>query len=214
MQLRNLNRKGSSGHHSDTIHLVNFTLMFIATIFGVSCRQASTDRATEETSVPFYEELAIPDFTIATIQDSIGFSISSAAQNELILIKYFSPDCDHCQQEAQAIVSKKDSLRNIKMIWVAGEWASLTAVEEFADTYQLRQFNPLVIGKDAFHDLGPFYEITGVPYTAVYKDNQLIKEYRGSIEMDELIGINYGTYNPEPMVPESEKEEMPEEEAN
>ncbi|MDW3192923.1 MAG: protein disulfide isomerase family protein [Cytophagales bacterium] len=203
MQLIDSNQNRFIRNRSETMPLKSLTMMLlIVTILGVSCRKASTDSATEETSVTFYEELAIPDFTIATIQDSTGFSFSSVAQNELVLIKYFSPDCDHCQQEAQAIVSKKDSLRNIKMIWVAGEWASLTAVEEFAETYQLEQLNPLVIGKDAFHDLGPFYEITGVPFTAVYRDNQLIKEYRGSIDFDELIGINDGTYTPEPMVPE------------
>lgn len=162
-----------------------------------------TKEMPESTETDFKEALAIPNFSISTINDSTDFHSESVPKNGLLMIKYFSPDCDHCQEEAQTYVSKKDSLANIRTIWISGDWASLQAIREFAEKYQVAQLNPVAIGKETTNDLLAFYGLSGIPFAAVYKDNQLIKAYRGSVDFPELIAINDGTFVPEPMAADS-----------
>ena len=172
---------------------MNCLAVIIVTIVAISgCQPAKEKEETKEEApvVIFVDSLAIPDFTMATIADSTVFSSSSIPKKGLVLIKYFSPDCDHCQAEAELYFSKKDSLQNIKTIWLSGAWAELDMIKEFSEKYQLDQLNPIAIGKEPENQLLVHYEITGTPYSLIYEDNQLITKYDGDVNFDELIYIN------------------------
>jgi len=173
-----------------TINLMFSVLLAVAIL--VSCGGSSN---TEEAD--FNPALAIPTFNISTIDGTV-YNNESLATEGIVLIKYFSPDCEHCQQEAQAFVAKKDSLQNIKTIWTSGDWAQMYHVKDFARKYELAQLKPLVIGKEMNNEFLVHFGFSGVPFTAVYKDNQLIKEYRGDVDFKELIAMNNGTFVPEP----------------
>ncbi len=173
-----------------------FIIAFLFTV-GLCSAQSSIDSTKNTDAAAVNEDSAIPDFILSTIKDSTDFRSTSLSKNGIVLIKYFSPDCDHCQEEAEMFVSKKDSLQNVETIWVSGSWASLKMITEFAEEYQLEKLSPIAIGKETEGDrLLTFYKLTGVPFAAVYKDNQLIKEYRGSLDFSELIAINNGTFKP------------------
>lgn len=182
-----------------------FIALLITAVFGCS-QKPSDSTTTKEAVADFNEALAIPFFNISTIDDSTGFNRQDLDTNGIILIKYFSPDCEHCQEEAHAFFSKKDSLQNIRTIWTSGDWAQLKMVREFAEKYQLEQLDPIAIGKETANDLVVHYGFSGVPFTAVYKDNQLIKEYRGDVDFRELIAINNGTYKPKQDIPDLQNE--------
>ncbi|MEM8566122.1 MAG: hypothetical protein AAGF85_06645 [Bacteroidota bacterium] len=181
-------------------------IALFTTLILFSCSQPSSETSEAENKVDFNEDLAIPNFTMATIKDSTAVSSQSMPKEGILLVKYFSPDCDHCQAEAETYFSKKDSLQNIRTIWITGDWANLKMIEEFVEKYQLEQLNPIAIGKETTNFLVSYYQLQGIPYAAVYQDNQLIKEYQGSLDFNELITINDGTFNPEPIVPSWLKE--------
>jgi len=165
-------------------------LLFIS-IFIVSCTQKKKEE-------PFVAELALPQFQLATVIDSTMVLSQDIPTEGLVIIKYFTPDCNHCQEEVTTYFSKKDSLSNIKTLWMSGDWATLEDIQLFAEVYKLKQLNPIYIGKDVGSNLVLYYDLKTVPFAVVYKDNQLIKEYRGDLDFDELIDINYGKYVPEP----------------
>lgn len=189
---------------------IKTTYLFIAlcgAIF-VSCNQPSSDESSKtEPLTVFNQELAIPNFNIATINDSSIYKRASLDTTGIVLIKYFNPDCDHCQEEAQAFMAKKDSLTNIKTLWACGDWTPLNKVRAFAEDYKLNDLRPIVIGKELNNELLVHYGFSGVPFTAVYKDNQLIKEYVGDVDFSELIAINNGTYVAETNEVDLEQEE-------
>ncbi|MEM1406386.1 MAG: hypothetical protein AAGG59_06400 [Bacteroidota bacterium] len=193
--------KGIKMHRATKdMSIVLIALFAIIILFG--CNKPSTETSdAEDQAADFNEDLAIPNFTISTIKDSTNYSSQSLPKDGILLIKYFSPDCDHCQQEAETYFSKKDSLQNIKTIWISGDWAELKMINEFTEKYQLEQLDPIAIGKETTNYLVSYYQLQGIPYAAVYKDNQLIREYQGSLDFSELIAINDGTFTPEPLVP-------------
>ena len=181
-------------------------VLALTTFIVLSCGQSSGDTGSTKgvladtvATSDFDEAMAIPDFTLSTIADSADFNSRDIPREGIVLLKYFSPDCDHCQEEADTYVSKKDSLQNIKTIWVSGDWAPLSMIKGFAETYGLEALGPIVIGKETTNDLLAFYKLSGIPFAAVYKDDQLIREYRGPLDFKELIEINDGTFVPEPI---------------
>ncbi|MEM1002099.1 MAG: hypothetical protein AAGH46_05580 [Bacteroidota bacterium] len=137
-------------------------------------------------------DIAIPDFKIATINDSTLFSRKDLPKEGLLLIKYFSPDCGHCQEEAKLFLSKKKKIKNIHTLWISGSWASLEEVKVFAKTYKLHKINPIAIGKEPGSTLLDYYKITGIPFAALFKDSKLIKTWRGEVDFEELIALNNG----------------------
>lgn len=172
--------------------LICFILLaFIIT----SCAKENKKNEVKE---KFEQELAMPEFTLITLPDSTIVKTADIDKSGIVMIKYFSPDCDHCQKDATSFVSRKEDFKNIKTIWMSCDWASLEMLKTFADTYGLDQVNPMAIGKNDRCTLIPYYDIKGVPYSVVYKDNQFIREYRGNMNYSELKSINDGTFVPVP----------------
>ena len=166
-----------------------FLVLFTTTFFSSYSQQSIANTEKKANS-------AIPDFTSFTIKDSTEFSSKSLPKKGILLIKYFSEDCSHCQDEAKLFLSKKENIKNIKTIWISGSWAELKRIEAFAEKYKLAALNPIAIGKETGSFLLSYYKITGLPYAAVYKDNKLIKEYTGEVDFEELIAISNGKYKP------------------
>jgi hypothetical protein len=54
--------------------------------------------------------------------------------------------------------------------------------------------NSIAIGKEIDRFLISYYKLSGMPFAAVYKDNQLIKTYTGGLDFSELIAINDGKF--------------------
>lgn len=180
-------------------------MKFVSSVLILLITSSSFAQQSTDPKPPYFKNLSIPDFKISTIKDSSDFSSQNLPKDGLLFIKYFSPDCEHCQEEAEMYVSKKDSLQNIKTLWISGNWADLKMIIEFTKKYKLEKLDPLAIGKENNNYLVSFYELQGMPYGAVYQNNKLIKEYRGSIDFSELISINNGDFKPKPIVPNLKK---------
>lgn len=175
-----------------------FTLFTLAVFtISFSCESFETKSETTE-NIPLDSTLMIPNFNITLMGDSTSFKQDDFSKEGLVLIKYFSPDCNHCQDEATLYVSKKDSLINIKTIWIAGNWNTMAMIEEFYKTYELEQLDPIAIGIETENQLLVHYGFEGIPYSAIFKDNQFVKDYVGDIDFEELIAMNNGTFVPEP----------------
>lgn len=170
--------------------------VFIGLVLGNCSQRKEEEKQTKpEVKREFKTDLAMPDFNIASVDDSTVLASKNINKKGLLLLKYFSPDCDHCQEEAKIYFSKKDSLKNIKTVWISGDWANLKMVSEFAEKYKIEELNPIAVGKENGNALLSHFDITGVPFAAVYHRNQLIKEYRGEIDFEELIKINNGEFD-------------------
>ncbi|WP_431158083.1 hypothetical protein [Winogradskyella poriferorum] len=174
------------------VFLLTFPFLFIC------CESKNNSLKKDKVVINFNDDLTIPNFIISTIKDSADFNSKTIEKEGLILLKYFSPDCDNCQEEAEIYHSKKDSLKNIRTIWISGEWAQMNSIEEFAKKYRLKELNTIIIGKETSRFLINYYDFSGIPFAALYENNQLIKQYTGSINFEELIDINYGNSKGKP----------------
>jgi thiol-disulfide isomerase/thioredoxin len=185
---------------------VSFAMVLFLAI-SISFAQPSKD-----SSAPYFKNVSIPNFTISLVADSSNFSSSQLPQNETVLIIYFNPECDHCQKEAEIYLSKMDSLRNVKTVWIAAKYVQLKLIKEFAEKYQLQKLNAIAVGKETAYNLPLFYRMESTPYAAVYTNNKMIVEYRGHFNFEELIAINNGNFVAKPItsvISETEKAVAP-----
>lgn len=98
----------------------------------------------------------------------------------------FSPDCEHCQHEAEQMVLMKDSLKNLYIIMATT--LPIYKMNAFTEKYGLNEMPNVVVARDASYFLPSFYEIRNLPYMALYdKKGKLIKTFEGTVGWDKVL---------------------------
>lgn len=176
-------------------------MKFSFTIVLLGLGLVSFAQASKDTSAPYFKDQSLPNFTLSLAADSSDFNSNSLPKNEILFIIYFNPECEHCQKEAVTYLSKMDSLKNIKTIWIAAKYVELKMIREFAEKYQLQKLNAIAVGKEIAYNLPLFYRLESTPYGVVYSNDKMKVEYRGDFNYNDLIAINYGNYTAKPIAP-------------
>lgn len=102
---------------------------------------------------------------------------SAVSNDKASVILFFSPDCEHCQYEAQAIVAKKNEFANINLWWVSV--ADSTAMMKFSKTYGLNNLNNNYLAHLSAEKVYQTFGSVSVPHIFIYnKHNVLQKEFK------------------------------------
>jgi len=101
-----------------------------------------------------------------------------------ILLIFFNPDCDHCQEEAREIAANKSMFEKWQVYFITSMEAKLA--EDFAVNYRLNESN-YRFGHagvpEVFNSVGALKE---VPTILVYKRSRFIRKFEGPTTMDQL----------------------------
>lgn len=117
--------------------------------------------------------------------DSSLFNNRQIPANKPVVFIYFSPDCGHCQIEAEAISKNADSLRNAFFVWVS--YHEPDAIDAFAMKYHLKQQPNMVFGRDVQYRLPVLFKVKSTPYTVIYdKNKKFIKDFRMGVQVEKL----------------------------
>ena len=131
--------------------------------------------------------------TLPPIQLLLGDSITKYTKENIpdkkpVLVMLFSPDCNHCQHTAEEMYKNKEALKNIHIVMATV--LSLTEMNAFMMKYKLTEMINVVVGKDIYFLLPPFFAIKNFPYMAMYnKKGNLITGFEGSMSIDKLINV-------------------------
>jgi hypothetical protein len=92
---------------------------------------------------------------------------------------FFSPDCEHCKHQTEAILDSLDQLGNIQIIMAT--YQPLSELKAFNTHYRLFEHPNIQVGRDEKFFLAPFYRIHNFPYMALYdKKGNLITTFEGT----------------------------------
>lgn len=108
----------------------------------------------------------------------------SEAMGKVVLI-FFSPDCDHCQNEAKQIQARKQVFKDYNVYFVAAD--SMKNIVQFAGEYDLVQSNfhfAQAEAYDVYKSVGP---MPSIPAIFIYNNKRLIKKFEGEIGLDEVM---------------------------
>ncbi|HET7896711.1 MAG TPA: redoxin domain-containing protein [Flavisolibacter sp.] len=154
------------------------TLLLCITI-SVTAQQSPTE--------PAYKRYP----TVPALQLLLGDSTTKYTKDDLpkktpVLLMIFSPECDHCQHEAEQIVANKEALQNIHIVMATTY--PIYQMKAFAETYGLASMKNVVMGRDPYYLLPSFYEMHNFPYLALYdKKGNLIRTFEGSVGIDKVL---------------------------
>lgn len=154
-------------------------LLFTCIGTAVSAQSKATAPKKAETPVvdqPAYKsDPKMPNFNIM-LPDSTWFTKDQVpfSKYDYTFIIYFSPDCGHCQHEAQEIVKHMDSLKNAFFVFVA--YKPLEDIKGFASYYKLDQFPNVRLGRDPQYFVPSFFRVTRTPFVVLYNKKGLLEK--------------------------------------
>lgn len=145
----------------------------------------------DDNTPPYKKNPAIPVFKILQ-PDSTWFTEMHLPKDRPVVIMYFSPECGHCQVEAEDLVKHVDDLKEAFLLLVS--YHTPKEIADFAKKYKLHKFPHMAMGRDTEYNLPSFFRVQQTPFVAVYsRAGKLVKTFEagaGSAELAKLIQEN------------------------
>lgn len=144
---------------------------------------AQTEPATE---APYKRFPTPPPFKLLLPDSTTHFTKDDLAKKKAVLMMVFSPDCDHCQHETEAIIKHIDELKKVQIVMAT--LLPFQKMKEFYVKYDLQRFANIKVGKDMNYMLSSFYDMHNLPFLAFYdKKGNLIEGIEGALPIEKVI---------------------------
>lgn len=131
------------------------------------------------------EGAALPAFNILLTDSITVLNTSNISAGKPVALFYFSPYCPYCRAQTQEIVEEMDDLKDIQFYFVTSY--PLSTLRGFKEQYKLGKFPNITIGVDKDRFIGKYFELTGIPYVAIYsKNKKLNNAFQGKITAAQL----------------------------
>jgi hypothetical protein len=129
---------------------------------------------------------AIPAFDLLLADSVTVFSTSRIPAGSPVILMYFSPDCEHCQRQTDALVKHIESLRDVRIYLITP--LPFGEMKTFTLDYHLSRYTNITVGQDYRYAFYKYYKAEAFPCTAIYDDRkQLIKLYRQELGIDRIL---------------------------
>lgn len=151
--------------------------------------QPATDPANAQ--APFMKYPTIPPFHLLGLDSTSYVTPSDLKKNHKTIIMFFSPDCEHCKHQTEAILEDFNAFKDINIIMAT--YQPFEEMKEFNTHYKMSEHKNVKIGRDEKFVLPPFYKIRNLPYLALYdKKGNLITTFEGTQKPDIILNAFNG----------------------
>ena len=128
---------------------------------------------------------SIPSFELQ-LTDNAVFTKVSLKKNTPLILMYFSPTCDHCIHQTEAMLKRMKDLSKFQIVMAT--YQPIEDLREFNKKYQLKKYPNITTGRDTKYALPPFFEIRNFPYLAFYdKKGVLLSIFEGTLAVDDVL---------------------------
>jgi thioredoxin-related protein len=130
----------------------------------------------------------LPSFNMLLTDSITNINTKSIPLGEPFVLFYFSPSCPYCRAQTEEIKDEIKSLEKIKIYFIAG--FPLQQIKNFNKHYELSAYPNLTVAQVNDSSFFKYYNITGVPYIAIYNKEKKLKEIMfGKVPTDEIRNI-------------------------
>ena len=155
--------------------LTRFLLVACCAALLITCKP-------KETSQPAVPE--VNDQPVLTMTKTSGEEVFLRGLDGKMILIFFNPDCDHCQNEAKAIAENKGLFKDYELYFISSD--SAHNITKFAADYGLNEPN-MHLGRaepmDVYRAMGP---LDAVPAIFIYNNRKKVKEFKGETPLAEL----------------------------
>lgn len=157
--------------------------IFILVITLVTVQQSFSQA---DSTKPIYLRFpTLPQFTIYKASDSTTFTRDDLKKRKSTVFIIFSPDCEHCQHETEALIANIDKFKDAQIVMV--EYLAFEEMKKFYVNYKIENYPNIIMGRDAKFFLPIFFKVESLPAIYVYdKKGNFKQSFSGSVKMDKI----------------------------
>lgn len=150
--------------------------------FGALAANAQQD----STLAPYKRFPTVPPFDVLLSDSTTRYKKDDIEKKTPLLLIIFSPDCEHCQHETEALIKHIDELKKVQILMVT--MLPFEKLKDFYVKYDLQRFSNIKVGKDMKYMLPTFFQVHNLPYLAFYdKKGKLITTFEGGMKIEDVI---------------------------
>lgn len=137
-------------------------------------------------TLPTYAKHPLPQFKVALDANNSLFTEKDFPKGKNVMIMLFSPDCDHCKKETELIKENITKFKNTHILMVTSQ--PLDKMNEFVETYKLRDFKNITVGREDRHFFPIYFKIKYFPFLAIYdRKREFKKSFEGNAKLETLL---------------------------
>jgi cytochrome oxidase Cu insertion factor (SCO1/SenC/PrrC family) len=149
-------------------------ILLIAIVCFVSCK------------VKDKEEGDIPNFNIQLLDSTTLFNTNKIPNGQPIAFIFFSPDCDHCEEQTKNLIKNIDSLKSVRFYFVSID--PFDRIKAYDNHYKLGNYPNIVLGRDYKNFFSKYFEINTSPVTVLFdKHKKLDIIFKGEVTASMII---------------------------
>lgn len=135
---------------------------------------------------PYLRNPIVPPFRLLGVDSTTYLTKDNLKKHRRTIVMFFSPDCDHCKHQTEAILADFDKFKDIEIVMAT--YQPFGEMKDFNTHYRLFEHPNIIIGRDEKFFLAPFYKIRNLPYLALYdKKGNLITTFEGNQKADTIL---------------------------
>ncbi|RYY99984.1 MAG: hypothetical protein EOO11_03115 [Chitinophagaceae bacterium] len=171
-------------------------LLVLGLLLAGIAAEAQTDTANRKAATgaslepPFKRLPGLPPIDLLLADSSTVFT-SEQVKKKPVLLMLFDPECHHCQVTAEELYRERNTLRHVQVVMAT--MATVPAMRAFRERYHLDEVPQVLVGKDRYYLLPPFFNVTHLPFMALYnRRHQLAGSYEGGIPIPKAVALLTG----------------------
>ncbi len=139
-----------------------------------------------DSTAPVYLRFpTIPQFTVYKAPDSTSFSKNDLEKKKPVIFMIFSPDCEHCQHETEALLANMEKFKGAQIVMVT--YLPYNEMIQFYKNYKIADYPQITMARDTKFFFPVFFKIRNLPSIFVYdKKGDFKKSFEGSVKIDAI----------------------------
>lgn len=115
----------------------------------------------------------LPAFNIQLLDSTSFIHSEDLPKGKNLVLFYFKPTCPYCRAQMRDMLNNIERFKDKQVCVLTNE--SLKGANRFASYFKLNRFNNVIVGRDTGSVVLKTYRSLGVPLTAFFDKNKLLK---------------------------------------
>jgi len=130
----------------------------------------------------------LPSIDLLLTDSLTHINTKAVRKGNPVALLYFSPDCEHCQQETKSIIHHMNSLQEIHFYFITND--PLERAKVFISVFHLERYSNIIIGVDDRFQFPRVFNGAVPPYLVLYDSNlDLVHIFDGETEVGKIITL-------------------------
>ena len=160
--------------------------VLFALICFISLHSVNAQLPSQPTEAPYLKNPGIPPFKLLEVDSVTYLTKDVLKKNQLVLLIFFSPECEHCKHQMHDILDNFSQFKDIQIVMAT--FQPFDEMKAFYTYYRIADHSNIHMGRDEHYMLPPFFRMQSLPYLALYdKKGQMITHFEGNQKIDTIL---------------------------